>query len=1030
MNSPRLPQFYVILLGVFSLVVTSSLYSQSALNEESDTILYQKLKEGLSGDLVALRPVIEELLKRSAEVPGQQESLIFLLALSYQDEYSKTKSEATLQSAAQQYEDYVELFPTGTRRDFVRFNLGGVYNDLEQYDKAIENYDWLYRRSKNNTLRNAARDKMSRIYISSNRAAEGIPIFYETFNVSVLNPELRAQAASWLIQGYLASGKAEAITPYLRYLTGRYEAVFDPKFNITLLKTGDAMFEQKNYDHAILLYTFVKSRDSIIEFYRDLVSSLKNKVRYLSTESDNYAVIDGQLKSAEANLKAVREIRSYDVDMKWRIARVFKETERHWEALWAFYHLYQDYQDHEQVEDFLFIAFKQADILVDVHMLEMLANEYLGNEKYAKYQDEVTLGLAAFYSKQKRYKELVTLSKDYLKEPRSFVVAAQLMNYIGNYYVQETKFAELNAYVSPLVSRFKAREPLYETTRYWNGLSQILLADYASAAETMSAFIADYTEKSSYYEDVYYRYAICLYGLQDKQKAEAQFTSFVEKYPSSLLRGEAELYLGDLKRERRAYAESAEHYRNVENYTENPAFIAKSIFALAEVLDESGKSDEAIEILADYIERHSETGQLADAHYRMGMIHDKEGRYAKRFEIHAEAIRTLGNDLNRYAVDQLITDYIKDYSKYEKTFDASNMLLDRLIADDAFRNTFLKDRSYQYQYMQSGEGVFLDRSLAKKLIRNRNFRTRILETEIKTDPATGQEIAPKGPVVTKEMVLDELSKLKEVFVSKSNRLSPHTPGGIFPALLKQAKTDELKVLEMRSEMALDALKDASQKSKIIYSYEELAAAPPAVINWAASKREESQPEEAIKLYSYSLQIHPHSPAAYDAVLAMAELSMRMAEKNSTKENWQTALGYYELLTGRFGMKIKDAEPHLKKGQILSQLGMDQKAIDVLGMILRNPSWKGLGHAEAHLHLGLAYRRNGQLSEAHGFFERLIVAYGGYAETVSWAYYYDMLTLKEMGEAESVQQLLAEYRTRLAILEKTEAHKLIDETFTL
>ena len=162
------------------------------------------------------------------------------------------------------------------------------------------------------------------------------------------------------------------------------------------------------------------------------------------------------------------------------------------------------------------------------------------------------------------------------------------------------------------------------------------------------------------------------------------------------------------------------------------------------------------------------------------------------------------------------------------------------------------------------------------------------------------------------MVLDELSKLKEVFVSKSNRLSPHTPGGIFPALLKQAKTDELKVLEMRSEMALDALKAASQKSKIIYSYEELAAAPPAVINWAASKREESQPEEAIKLYSYSLQIHPHSPAAYDAVLAMAELSMRMAEKNSTKENWHSALGYYDLLTGRFGMKIKVAEPHLKK----------------------------------------------------------------------------------------------------------------------
>ena len=72
----------------------------------------------------------------------------------------------------------------------------------------------------------------------------------------------------------------------------------------------------------------------------------------------------------------------------------------------------------------------------------------------------------------------------------------------------------------------------------------------------------------------------------------------------------------------------------------------------------------------------------------------------------------------------------------------------------------------------------------------------------------------------------------------------------------------------------------------------------------------------------------------------------------------------------------------------------------------------------------------QLTEAHGFFERLIVAYGGYAETVSWAYYYDLLTLREMGANDSVRQLLEEYRTRLTVLKNTRAHTLIDESFAL
>ncbi|MGB0257192.1 MAG: tetratricopeptide repeat protein, partial [Coraliomargarita sp.] len=642
----------------------------------------------------------------------------------------------------------------------------------------------------------------------------------------------------------------------------------------------------------------------------------------------------------------------------------------------------------------------------------------------------VTLALAAFYSKQERYEDLLALCKEYLKQPRSFRVAAQLVNYVGNYYVMTTQFGELNTYVPPLMHRYKGKEPLYETTRYWTGLSEILLADYGKAAKTMKAFLKDYDDSSNYYEDVFYRYGICLYGLEQKKEAEDQFTKFVKKYPESALRGEAELYLGDLKRERRAYAESAQHYRNVEPNTDNPAFIAKASFALAEVLEIDSKQDEAIEVLKTYIERHGETGQLADAYYRLGMIYDRLGMYDVRFGFHAEAIQLLGDDEWRYAVDQLIADYVKDYVRYDKTFNTSTALLDRLISEPAFRKQFLNDRVYQYQFMQSEEGVFLERSLANKLVRDRDFRAKIIETEIQINPETGEEIPPKGPIITAEMAIVQLDTLYDFYAEKSEKLAPHTPGKLFGGLLKQAKSKDQYALEMRCQMALDSLKPEDERGEILYTYQELTSAPPAVINWAAAKRETSNPDEAIKLYTFAMKRHPYAPSAYESVLAMAELSLRQAEASGAQEDWEKALAYYNMVTERYAMKIKNADPHLKKGRVLSELGRDQEAIDVLGMILRNPAWKGLNHAEAHLELGMAYRRQGQLAEAHGFFERLIVAYGGYLETVSWAYYYDLLTLKEMGESESVQQLLEEYRTRLSVLEKTEAYPLINETFTL
>jgi TolA-binding protein len=1001
--------------------------AQASMADKSDGVLVEELKEIMPDSLVKARPILLELSKR-LEGKSDQETYIFLIGLSYQDEYSESQDTAALKKATEYYLNYLENFPTGTRKDFVRFNLAGAYAYLDDFDNAIQYYEESYQRSGNAIFRSESRNRMASLYIKEGKADQGIPLFLDVFSAAVLDPELRAQAASWLVQGYLTANQPAEILPYLRYLTGRYEAIYDPAFNITLLKAGDDLFQKQNYDQAILLYSFVKARSEIIEFYEDRVDQLTLKVRYIDPKSEQFMVVDGQLKAAQARLAAVREIREYDVDMKWRIARVYKETKRTWESLWAFVHLYEDFPEHEQVEDFLYTAYGEARELKDDSMAEQLALDYMAEPEFKKFRGQIIMGLAQMYSKARRYEKLMELVNDYLKNPENYVVAAQLMNVVGSYYIVDAEYLNLRDYMEPLQARFKGKEPLYEATRYWSGLSFLLLADYAKASETFKSFIADYNKQSVYYEDVFYRYAVALFGEQKMSDSEAQFVRFVDTYPDSGLRGEAELYIGDLQRDRGAFSDAAEHYLSVEQHTKNDAFIAKAIFARSEVLEQMGESQQAVDELIAYVERYGQRGQISDAYYRIGMIFDRLGQLNERFKLHAMAVNELISDAYRYSVDELIVSYVTDYVHYETTFHDSIQLLDRLIAEEDFRIHFLTDRAYQYQFMQSAEGINVDDALSYSLIRDRAFRSKIIETVIPVDPETGEPITPKGEIVTTVMVIQELQQLKELYEAKAASIADFSPQFLFGNLVKQGHENEDVVMEMRAQMALDIL--ASEQTEPHFPWEQLLEAPPSVIIWEAAKYRKTQPEATKELYEVVLKEHPYSKSVYDALLALGDLTYSKAEETGNPADWNEALRYYNLVTERYAMRSRTAMAHLRKGRILSELSKDTEAIDVLGQILRNPKWKGLDHAKAHLELGLAYRRQGNLREAHGFFERLIVAYGGYAETVSWAYYYDLLTLEELNEQEAVQQLIEEYRTRESVLSTTEAYPLIKEKYEL
>ncbi len=199
--------------------------------------------------------------------------------------------------------------------------------------------------------------------------------------------------------------------------------------------------------------------------------------------------------------------------------------------------------------------------------------------------------------------------------------------------------------------------------------------------------------------------------------------------------------------------------------------------------------------------------------------------------------------------------------------------------------------------------------------------------------------------------------------------------------------------------------------------------------WRAEKLRKLNPEAANTLLEVSLEKHPFAPNRYDTMLLLADIAQDKAIAGPTQENWTAALEKYDSVIERFGLRAEDGAPFLAKGKILIELGREQEALNVLNNILRNPEWRGAPQAKAHLLLGIAYHKMERYGEAHGFFERLMLGFGGFHEQVALAFYWDLKTLEAMNESESVNQLLTELRKREDLME-TEGYRLIQENYAL
>jgi len=219
-----------------------------------------------------------------------------------------------------------------------------------------------------------------------------------------------------MVEMFVQTKRIDEVFPLLPRLSGDTPARFDLRLNVNLMQGAEILKEQERHVEASLLFALTMTTEEIVSFYSGRAASISTEINRLKSfiESKGRRIpprrltalkeMQNQLAmkvtSAQSHLKLAKDTPSFTTILRWRKADNFQACKREWESFWAFYWLYQDFPEHEMVENFLYAAFASANTVKFREKSIELGEAYLQNDKLDKYRADVTFIMSNAYRQE------------------------------------------------------------------------------------------------------------------------------------------------------------------------------------------------------------------------------------------------------------------------------------------------------------------------------------------------------------------------------------------------------------------------------------------------------------------------------------------------------------------------------------------------------------------------------------------------------------------------------------------------------
>ncbi|CAI8363156.1 MAG: Outer membrane protein assembly factor BamD [Opitutia bacterium UBA7350] len=952
-------------------------YAQMAFSE----VKSQASAYVANGNLVAALPILQELVKRVEGAPDSDVEIdypVFLIGSAYIQNFTTTGSDAELSKALSWFDRLENDYPDSKYVKAATLKRIDVLRVLKRTDEAVELIKALLSgkiasinlsySEENKVLK----DLCQTLYYK-NQLSEGLP-YFNRLSKTARSVNDRGLAAAASFEAYLDAKQLDAAMELLPYLAKEFDARYQPRINVALLKASDTMNNEARLSDASILLNLIKTTDLMIEFHeQNLTEKTKRIETYeaLKRNSDRIIELKQEIKVLENTLSKLRALPTLRNELLVRRARNFSKTNRPYESFWMFYDLLKENPDDKQSEFFHYAAFSGANKVNKDSVLLELGRSYRSQYPEGDFYSDVTAGLVDKLQKLKQTEELIEVVVDFLNRFPSDPFSSNFLALWSGYMIERDLLPEIIEQCRRW-RKMHTNPTFADGLYFWQGLAHLQLTEFQPALDNFSELLEQYPT-SLYAEDSTLRKGICQFYVEAYNDARTTLLSFTEKYQKSPSLDQAFYFLGEIESIAGDFEVALTYFRQADEKTQSQSMHDAVAFRIGDILEAKADYAGMLQHFKTYAERFGESGRLTDAYLQVGRAYEFLNQPNAMLALYRKTIEQFAGNASNQGVDALIENYAEKYYFNHKRLTRTVAFLDQMRDDLAFRETMLADRGALFEVFYYDEEI--DPSLYNKLRNHPNFTIELMDD--------------LGPM--ESMVPDYRSELAG-FPKK-------TPEMLYRELLKRFQANGDRVAECRMLMGL--YRRGKELAPIKpYDDEFTQKLSPRLLLYVADYKRSKDINFAEKTWNQLLKSYPSDDAAIVAHL-------RLADVRVGDQDLKTALQHLESIEASFPGSPQIPAVILRQGELLSQLGKGDQAREKYQYILRVPDWRGIAHARALLQIGTAYMAEEAHEQAHGFFERTFLGYSNFPEVAAQAYLADADALLKLNDPQGAKLTLSE-----------------------
>jgi TolA-binding protein len=702
----------------------------------------------------------------------------------------------------------------------------------------------------------------------------------------------------------------------------RGETRYDPILNLTLLKMGDKLFESQRYNEARVIYGKITPRAELLARLNSRIQAIQdeNAARTQWNEGDAR-----RLLTLKNQAEQLTEIPNYSVYVSFRVAQIFAEQTRYWEAAALFDRLYQNSPDSNEGNN----AFLQRIMLLfeldqDEEAIAT-AKDYIQQNRSELYTRMVCIQLMQHYLSSKQYEEALALvpymdgwkptnDPDVLDQETTLRYMVAFIHFeMGRYEEAYSAFGR--------VVQMNPQSQAGMDSGYWQAMCELLQTKYQAAYDAFVAYRESWP-RASFAPAALFRSGVCQFGLENYAAARKAFQEFVDSYPSDALMPEALTMLADLQAADGEIDQAVANYRraidivrsNYERQTDPelkkqivlPATYAmiqaaQALQADADVYREEKeyvtatvKLNEIIRLVTDYLNTFKADSAVAQAVFWVGKAQIQLGQVDQAVSSYLDAVVRFGQEPEAEGVANIL-------------FDLAG-IIERKLPGDRREDVLARIRDERERASTPALRIRLDVLLAELDGTTDELGRNLLAQEDNLDlvPPSGLSLMCGALLENKDY-----SRSREFY---DHFLKAHE-GSVF---MKNAF--RLRSEDLYHQNDLDQALELAEETLSLYG-----GAPGT--GWAQIMKgriqaDREQYDEAIKTFKAVFSVGPWRNEA------VAEATYRMADAYFLKEDYRKAFAFYQrtyLIYKTADGGAWAAEAYLRSAECLKALGREPAA---------------------------------------------------------------------------------------------------------